>query len=71
MTLGLAASALPVVARQAAAAKPAAAKATVPVTAKNFQCAESDTYFAKAVKNGVFGSFDHDRSPVTINTWCA
>ena len=59
--------ALPVAAQQTAAAKPAAAKATVPVTVKNFQRAESDLYFGNFVKQGGFGKLFHHRAPAPID----
>ena len=37
-----------------------------PVTVKNFQRAESDTYFNKYVNNGAFGKFFHARGPTPI-----
>lgn len=40
---------------------------TVPVTVKNFPRAESDTYFAKFVKDGGLGKFHHFREPTAID----
>jgi hypothetical protein len=40
---------------------------TVPVNALNFARAESDLYFATAVKRGGFGKFDHNRTPAPID----
>jgi len=54
-------------AQQKSASKPAAGRATVPVTVKYFARAESDMYFAKAVKDGAFGKFDHSRVPTPID----
>ena len=60
-TLVLAVS-VPLLAREKSEVQP-----TMPVTVKNFQRAESDTYFAKTVKNGAFGKFHHDRAAVSID----
>ena len=55
------------------AVAPASAQGTspspqvVPVTVKNFSRAESDMYFAKAVRDGAFGQLRHDRAPVAID----
>jgi hypothetical protein len=55
------------VAQQKVASKPAAGVTTTPVTVKSFARAESDLYFAKAVKNGALGKFDHTRTPTPID----
>jgi len=39
----------------------------VPVTADNFNRAESDLYFGRIVKNGGFGKFDHTRAPAPLD----
>ena len=40
---------------------------TTPVTAENFNRAESDLYFASTVKEGGFGKFFHRREPTPID----
>jgi hypothetical protein len=37
------------------------------VTADNFNRAETDLYFARVVKNGGFGKFDHTREPAPLD----
>ncbi len=66
LTLALALAALPVGAQQGAPKDTAAGKATVPVTVKNFQRAESDLYFGRTVKLGGFGKFYHYRTMTPI-----
>jgi hypothetical protein len=44
-----------------------AAGPLVPVTADNFNRAESDLYFNRIVKNGGFGKFDHTREPAPLD----
>jgi len=66
MTVALAMAAAPLCAQQPAATKPATSQATVPVTVKNFQRAESDKYFGDTVKMGGFGKFFHYRTPTPI-----
>jgi para-nitrobenzyl esterase len=61
--LGLAAAATPAPA-QVNASQPKA----IPVTVKNFPRAESHMYFAKKVREGAFGRFQHDRAPVAIDS---
>jgi hypothetical protein len=39
----------------------------IPVTADNFQRAESDMYFSVVVKEGGFGRFTHHREPIPID----
>lgn len=39
----------------------------IPVTAENFNRAESDLYFSSAVKDGGFGKLYHYREPITID----
>ena len=39
----------------------------IPVTAENFARAESDRYFASAVKKGGFGKYYHSRQPTPID----
>lgn len=51
-------------ANAAETSKPAPAPA--PVTAGNFIRAESDLYFARIVKEGGFGRFNHRRAPASI-----
>ena len=46
--------------------KPTAANA-VPVTAVNFERAETDLYFGIVVKDGGFGKFHHNREPTPID----
>lgn len=43
------------------------AQSPVPVTVDNFPRAESDMYMAKAVKDGGFGKFAHNRMPTAID----
>ncbi|TBN53501.1 DUF1254 domain-containing protein [Hansschlegelia quercus] len=52
---------------QAQTASPAAADASVLVTADNFPRAESDLYFANIVKDGGLGKFVHRREPAAID----
>jgi len=66
MTVALAMAASPLDAQQPASGKSAPSKATVPVTVKNFQRAESDKYFGDTVKLGGFGKFFHYRTPTPI-----
>ncbi len=40
---------------------------TIPVTAENFNRAESDLYFSGIVRDGGFGKFHHRREPVPID----
>jgi hypothetical protein len=49
------------------AQQPAASTTTVPVTVKSFPRAETDSYFAKFVKDGGFGKFRHARTPTPID----
>jgi hypothetical protein len=44
-----------------------AAAASIPVTADNFNRAESDMYFSGVVKQGAFGKFHHIREPLSID----
>jgi hypothetical protein len=39
----------------------------IPVTADNFNRAESDLYFSRIVKNGGFGKFEHTREPAPLD----
>lgn len=39
----------------------------VPVTADNFNRAETDLYFGRVVKSGGFGQFDHSREPAPLD----
>ena len=39
----------------------------IPVTADNFNRAESDLYFGRIVKNGGFGKFNHTREPAPLD----
>jgi hypothetical protein len=43
------------------------ASAPIPVTADNFNRAESDMYFTGVVKQGAFGKFHHNREPLSID----
>ena len=63
--LGLAVA--PLMAQQQPPAGPAATKATVPVTVKNFPRAETDRYFASSVERGGFGKLYHYRMPTPID----
>jgi hypothetical protein len=54
-------------AQQKAAAKPAAAQPTVPVTVTTFARAESDLYFGNSVRRGGFGKLYHYRTPTPID----
>jgi hypothetical protein len=58
---------VPLMAQQHSPGEPVATPATVPVTVKNFQRAESDTYFANSVKRGGFGKLYHYRTPTPID----
>jgi hypothetical protein len=63
------ASVVAVVAPNAVHALPetkAPAANAVPVTAENFERAESDFYFGGVVKDGGFGKFHHNREPTPI-----
>ncbi|MFZ0623714.1 MAG: DUF1214 domain-containing protein [Pseudolabrys sp.] len=44
-----------------------AAGPLIPVTADNFNRAESDLYFSRIVKNGGFGKFEHTREPAPLD----
>ena len=44
-----------------------AAGPLIPVTADNFNRAESDLYFSRIVKNGGFGKFSHTREPAPLD----
>jgi hypothetical protein len=63
--LGLAVA--PLMALQQPPGEPTSIRATVPVTVKDFQRAESDTYFASSVKRGGFGKLYHYRTATPID----
>ena len=65
MTVALAMAASPLGAPQPPSNQSAPIQATVPVTVKNFQRAESDKYFGDTVKLGGFGKFFHYRTPTS------